>query len=99
MLPFEDRFSRQRRLAEVGAEGQRQLSTTLVRLSSHEDVDVEWDYLARAGVTEVRLDSEAEVLTFPFASCFEFAGPRSLASGAWCALARIRRVLSGGSPR
>ena len=93
MLPFEDRWSRQRRLAEVGTDGQQQLASAVVSLAAHDDVDVERDYLIRAGVGEVRFDSTTEPLPFPFGSAFEFAAPLSVARGAWAALERIRRSL------
>jgi hypothetical protein len=104
MLPFEDRFSRQRRLPEVGPEGQRTLGESRVSLAPHPDVDIERDYLERAGVTLIGFegpsstpqlaDAEPCAPAFPWAEAFEFAAARSVACGAWCALARIRRVLA-----
>lgn len=94
MLPFEDRFSRQRRLPEVGADGQRRLGSRVLGLAPHADVDVERDYLERAGVAGTRIDGMAPQLSFPFARHFEFAAPLSVARGAWCALHRIREALA-----
>jgi hypothetical protein len=94
MLPFEDRFSRQRRLPEVGADGQRRLASRVVPVAPHPDVELERDYLQRAGLAGTRLDSETRALPFPFAAHFEFAAALSVARGAWCALARIREALA-----
>jgi len=94
LLPFEDRFSRQRRLSEVGADGQRRLGSRVLSLAPHADVDLERDYLERAGVAGTRVDGQAPQLTFPFAQHFEFAAPLSVARGAWHALHRIRQALA-----
>ncbi len=94
MLPFEDRYSRQRRLAEVGPEGQLRLQAAQVRLSAHPDADIERDYLVRAGVTPLELGPDATVPSFPWASSFEFAAPLGVARGAWSALYQIRTALA-----
>jgi hypothetical protein len=93
LLPFEDRFSRQRRLPEVGADGQRRLGSRVLSLAPHADVDVERDYLERSGVAGTRIDGQATELPFPFAEHFEFQAPLSVARGAWYALHRIRHAL------
>ena len=94
MLPFEDRFSRQRRLPEVGADGQRRLGSRVVSVAPHADVDLERDYLQRAGVAGTRIETEARRLSFPFTEHFEFAAALSVARGAWCALERLREELA-----
>ncbi len=94
MLPFEDRYSAQRRLLEVGPEGQRRLEQSQVVLAEHADIDIERDYLARAGVSEVLLDAQASPPVFPWVEQFEFAASLAVARGAWCALSRLRGVLS-----
>jgi len=53
MLPFEDRYTRQRRLAEVGPEGQLRLERQSLAIARHADVELELDYLRRAGVQQV----------------------------------------------
>jgi hypothetical protein len=93
MLPFEDRFSRQRRLPEVGPSGQETLGAAELRIADHADVELELDYLARAGVARVTLDPAGAPLTFPWASWFEHDAALGVARGAWCALARIKREL------
>ena len=50
MLPFEDRFSRQRQLSEVGREGQQRLLATEVLVVPSRSAWIELTYLQRAGV-------------------------------------------------
>jgi hypothetical protein len=99
LLPFEDRYTRQRRLEEVGPDGQHRLEQSVVVLAEHPDVELERDYLERAGVRQIVRDAAAPAPEFPWAAQFQFAGAAGVARGAWCALARIRSALgrSGGS--
>jgi hypothetical protein len=99
MLPFEDRYTRQRRLAEVGPEGQLRLQRQRLAIARHPDLDLELEYLRRAGVQQVTVlqgaaDAEQSPLDFPWAAQFEFSGPLGVARGAWSALARIRAALA-----
>ena len=97
MLPFEDRYTRQRRLPEVGPQGQERLCSTRLRVGQHPDVDLEVEYLARAGVVAVVAEEPVAAPSFPFASWFENEASLGLARGAWCALSRIRAEL-GAKP-
>ena len=94
MLPFEDRYTRQRRLAEVGPEGQLRLERQRMAVARHADVELEIDYLRRAGVQQIRVDEDQSTLDFPWAAQFQSRGPLGVARGAWCALARIRAALA-----
>ena len=104
MLPFEDRYTRQRRLAEVGPEGQLLLERQNLAIARHADVELELDYFRRAGVQQVTVqqtggqqeegEAEQSVLDFPWAAQFQFSGPLGVARGAWSALARIRAALA-----
>jgi hypothetical protein len=93
MSPFEDRHSRQRRLAEVGAVGQERLDRAELVVPEHEGSDVACEYLLRAGVRSVVIERDGAPAPFPFADAFEFAHSRELAHGAWRALRAIRDVL------
>lgn len=93
MLPFEDRYSRQRRLEEVGPAGQRRLEQQPMVLARHEDSDLELAYLERAGVQHITFAVDADGRKFPWAEQFQFAGPRAVARGAYGALWRIRAAL------
>jgi hypothetical protein len=94
MLPFEDRYTRQRRLPEVGPKGQERLCQANLRIASHPDVELELDYLARAGVAGVRVDPTAPALAFPWTDWFEHDAALGVARGAWYALSRIKRELT-----
>ena len=93
MLPFEDRFSRQRRLPEVGPSGQERLGAAELVIAAHPDVALELDYLQRAGIARVTVDAAAAALTFPWADRFEHEAALGVARGAWCALSRLKREL------
>lgn len=96
MLPFEDRYSRQRRLPEVGREGQLRISEARLSITPHEGVELEREYLLRAGVRDVSVEATGSSVEFPWAQQFRFAAPRELARGAHAALCRLRSIL--GSP-
>lgn len=93
MLPFEDRYTRQRRLAEVGPAGQLRLEAAAQVLAPHDAAELEADYLRRAGVQQISFAPEISPPVFPWAEQFQFAGPASVARGAHAALARIRTIL------
>ena len=94
MLPFEDRYTRQRRLPEVGPSGQERLCAAQLVISTHPDVELELDYLARSGVAHVVVDDGADAPVFPFAEWFEHGAALGVARGAWCALRRIKTELA-----
>ena|SRR5690606_37056816 len=98
MLPFEDRYTRQRRLPEVGPTGQERLRQAELSVAGHPDVELELDYLARAGVGSATVDPAAPSLPFPWTAWFEHEAALGVARGAWCALSRIKREL-GLAPR
>jgi hypothetical protein len=93
LLPFEDRYSRQRRLAEVGPDGQLRLERASLMLPPHPDSELEREYLLRAGVGQVEVDATALGPEFPWPGQFQFEGPLGVARAAWCALARLRAAL------
>lgn len=94
MLPFEDRYTRQRRLEEVGPEGQHRLAAARLALAPHESSDIEREYLERAGVGHLGVDATATPPAFPWCEFFEFPAPLSVARGAWCALSHIKSALT-----
>jgi hypothetical protein len=61
-------------------------------------VELELDYLARAGVASVVVDDTLEAPQFPFAPWFEHGAALGVARGAWCALARIKAELAASRP-
>lgn len=60
MLPFEDRYTRQRQLREVGLAGQQRLQTSLAVLGVTRSELVAADYLGRAGVSVQLVDARPE---------------------------------------
>lgn len=105
MLPFEDRYTRQRQLVEVGIEGQTRLARSPYKLAEYGPrslvaAQVATDYLQRAGVQVIVSDTtlepklvghETQALTL---ASFRFEGPLQVATGALAALDHIRSVLS-----
>jgi molybdopterin/thiamine biosynthesis adenylyltransferase len=98
MLPFEDRYSRQRRLAEVGRAGQDQLAraSLAVRASADGSDVLELLYLHRAGVGRVDLLNTGPVASFGYADRFDCEAARALAAGAHRALLQLRAELGVG---
>ena len=99
MLPFEDRYTRQRRLPEVGPSGQERLCVAQLVIPKHPDVQLELDYLARAGMAGVAVSDAIEAPVFPFVGWFEHAAALGVARGAWFALTRIKAELAPRSGR
>ena len=65
MLPFEDRYSRQRRLVEVGPDGQRRLEQTELVLAGH-GAKVRWKATHRApGFAEPVVFADEEITLGP----------------------------------
>lgn len=93
MLPFEDRYSRQRRLPEVGARGQIALEQARPVIRRHAGLSIEQEYLCRSGVGSSTVDEQAVPRLFAHAPSFQFAGPSQVAQGAWCALQVVREIL------
>lgn len=95
MLPFEDRYSRQRKLPEVGPQGQRALANASLRVSPRVTGSEVFElcYLQRAGVARVTVSDAHVQLPSPHAQAFQFTAPRTLAVGALGALAQLRQTL------
>jgi len=95
MLPFEDRYSRQRRLAEVGPTGQAKLEQARMLVSSNTagGGQLELLYLRRAGVGRATLSKIQPAPAFPHQQTFRFEATRSVAANTWGALAQLRREL------
>lgn len=89
----EDRYSRQRRLAEVGDVGQARIEATAFEVCGTDGADVERAYLERAGARSVSFAPSAEPAAFPHEASFRFAAPRAVGAGAWRALAQLRPLL------
>jgi hypothetical protein len=104
MLPFEDRFTRQRQLREVGLSGQERLQASSIALGVSRAELVAADYLRRAGVQVREVEApSAECEEAPLAADVPcaFEGPAAYLRGSLLALDHIRQVLGvatqGGS--
>ena len=94
MSSFEDRLSRQRILAEVGAAGQAKIAGARLALAAQPGVELEREYVLRAGVGDVSIEPGLAQEPCPFAAEFEFVATRTLARAAWSALDHLRNILA-----
>jgi len=85
-----DRYDRQRRLQEVGAEGQERIRASAARIVAGPEAATALAYLVRAGVERGSI-VRAEAEPFPHAGRFRFRSSAAIAAGAHSAL---RHVLS-----
>ena len=85
MLPFQDRYSRQRKLLEVGKRGQARIEALGVVLRGGPEATFAKVYLERAGVSEIELEAGTPE-EWPHGVHFEHGGPSKVARGAWTAL-------------
>lgn len=92
-----DRYDRQRRLREVGVEGQLCIERSRATIPAGRAAAVELAYLVRAGVACVAIDS-ARVRPLAHSSFFHFSGPRAVAEGAEGALRHLLTCLGRSLP-
>ena len=90
------RFSRQERLAEVGAAGQERILRSNAVVRGKRGADVERLYLLGAGVGTVISNESEEPESFAHAAMFEFAAARDVGAGAWRALGKLCATLGIG---
>ncbi len=94
---FEDRYTRQRRLRDVGDAGQSRIASARLAVSDSDGALIETMYLYRGGVERVDIVPREDAEPFAHAGAFCFAEARSVGAGAWRALGKLRGVLEGGS--
>ncbi|MEN9577187.1 MAG: hypothetical protein RJA70_196 [Pseudomonadota bacterium] len=106
MLPFEDRYTRQRQVPEIGTAGQTLLEGSRITLPDIAASAVAVVYLERAGVRQIDHSASSLSLsdpgdpcsdpleTTPHARHFRFSGPLEFAQGCQLALNHIRRQLN-----
>ena len=88
-----DRYTRQRRLREIGDAGQARLHAASVTIGGRADSMVELVYLERAGVGSVTIDSLAAPRAFAHAAVFQHDAARRHAASAWRALRSIVEIV------
>lgn len=88
-----DRYTRQRRLAEIGDAGQRRLEAASAVVCGLDGADIELRYVMGAGVVNVAHDAAGEPLAFAHAGFFDFPSSRRVGAGAWRALRTLKRAI------
>jgi hypothetical protein len=88
-----DRYTRQRRLAEVGDQGQDRIAAARLSVGDSPEAWSEREYLERAGAGTLTV-AGFEGAPFAHAGVFRHTASRRLAAGSWRALAGLRRLLS-----
>ena len=96
-MSADDRYTRQRRLREVGSEGQERIERARLRVRGGPAACVELAYLHRAGVGTVELDALDEPRRFAHAAAFRHAAARRHAAAAWRAARSLLEVLGRGA--
>ena len=89
-----DRYSRQRRLPEVGEAGQARIAAAAPRVHGRDGAIIETEYLYRAGVERLAIAPQLEPEPFVHEQHFRFFASRRIGAGAWRALRKIRRALA-----
>ena len=93
----DDRYTRQRRLREIGDAGQERLAHARVLIAGGKEAVVELVYLHRAGVGSVEIDGLAQPGAFAHAAIFQHEVARRHAAAAWRALRTLIDV-TGAAP-
>ncbi len=93
MLPFEDRYTRQRQVPEVGLDGQQRIEASDAALAAGPGSLVATIYLHRAGVCRVEVSTHLPAASRRHAAFFQFAGPADVAAGCELAMSHLRRQL------
>ena len=88
-----DRFTRQRRLAEVGEVGQERIQNAVARVGGTPDGVVAALYLSRAGVQRIDRAEATQAAEFTHAASFRHVASRQIGEGSWRALSVIVGVL------
>ena len=93
----DDRYTRQRRLREIGDAGQERLHRANVVVGGGSGALFELVYLHRAGVGSVTIDAFAAPRAFAHESAFRHEASRRHAAASWRALKTLVEVV-GAAP-
>jgi hypothetical protein len=93
MSELDDRYTRQRRLAEVGDAGQTRIAAATLEVHGKDGAIIEAEYLYRAGVERLSILPNLEPEPFTHERHFRFFASRRIGAGAWRALGKLRRVI------
>jgi hypothetical protein len=94
MIEEGDRYSRQRRLAEVGDLGQARIAAAQAHVHGRDGAIIETEYLYRAGVERLAISPNLEPEPFVHERHFRFFASRRVGAGAWRALGKLRHALA-----
>jgi hypothetical protein len=94
----DDRYSRQRRLPQVGDAGQARLGQAALSVAAGPAALYELTYLLRAGVGVVAVEGWRVAEPFVHHAHFRHRAARLLGAGSWRALGKINRILSAAPP-
>jgi hypothetical protein len=95
----DDRYTRQRRLREIGDAGQELLERASVVVGTDRAALVELVYLQRAGVGSVTMHSFAKPRAFVHEATFEQPAARRHAAASWRALRALVEIVGAGAAR
>ena len=90
---MDDRYTRQRRLPEVGDAGQARLERAALVVAAGPAALPELTYLCRAGARELLISRWHAAEEFTHAAHFRHRESRELATGCWRALRKINGFL------
>jgi hypothetical protein len=96
MIDGSDRYSRQRRLPEVGDAGQARIAAAVVDVRGRDGAIIETEYLYRAGVERLSISPNLEPEPFAHERHFRFFASRRIGAGAWRALGKLKLALATG---
>jgi len=89
----QDRYTRQRRLREIGDAGQQRLESASAAVAGGAEAVAEVVYLCRAGVGSVTIDALARPREFAHASAFRHPAARRHAAASWRALRTLLELV------
>ena len=93
-----DRYTRQRRLREIGDAGQERLEAARAVVTGGTEAMAEFVYLQRAGVGAVTIDALGRPRDFPHASVFRHPAARRHAAASWRALETLVQIVGARRP-
>ena len=94
MHELDDRYTRQRRLAELGDAGQERIGKATLEVRGRDGAIIEAEYLYRAGVERLSILPDLEPEPFVHEEYFRFFASRRIGAGAWRALRKLRHVIA-----
>ena len=94
-----DRYTRQRRLREIGDAGQARLEAAATTIAGGPGAVLELVYLHRAGVGSVTIDALSVPRAFPHAPFFRNPAALRFAAASWRALRTIIEVSGAAEGR